>query len=179
MALGGVGPLYSHDWMQYFASNLFGGFGGPMNFFRWCVHCPMGGGPTNGWRVQGMLSSTYQRSVLEWTGSIVWMRTICSLMLTFCKAFFWMRNLPFCVFNKKGGTQETCGIFFAAEKKKDFMKKNGISMITSSSWLREITNLGISRISSRLGPTPRSRYFEIGFLEQCPQVGDFFWGDST
>ena len=33
--------------------------------------------------VQGMRSSTYQRYVLEWTGSIVWMKTICSLMLLF------------------------------------------------------------------------------------------------
>ena len=59
---------------------------------------------------------------------------------------------------------------------KKLHEKNGWNFNDNWSHGFVVTNLGISRTSSRLGPTPRSRYFEIGFLEQCPQVGDFFGG---
>ena len=61
---------------------------------------------------------------------------------------------------KKGGLKKLVELSDCRGEKKDFMKKNdGLSMITSSSWLREITNLGISRISSRLGTNSEVQIF--------------------
>ena len=154
-------------------------FWGAHELFRWCVHCPMGGGPTNGWRVQGMLSFTYQRSVLEWTGSIVWMRTICSLMLTFCKAFFVDAKLTKrAVFNKKGGTQQTCGIFFAAEKKRLHGKNDGISMIIRVMASRGHQPWDLSDLVAS-GTNSEVQIFWDRFFGAVSAGGRFFFGDST
>ena len=59
------------------------------------------------------------------------MRTICSLMLTFCKAFFLMRNLLKGPFSKKKGGLKKLVEFSLPRRKKSLHEKkmDGISMI--------------------------------------------------